>query len=232
MKNKVLIALCVWLIGTSIRVSAQDKLLLQTGVDIKCKVLELTPTEVKYKNWDNLNGPTITIIRSTAFMVSYENGKTEVLNTNVAATSTPSVITGKSVEKTPLPDVMPTLMPTSAPTAIVNTPLLTTSEWSERGQQDARLYYRGEKSGKGWVGGTSALLSPIVGLVVAAGCVDAVPQDHNLRYRDPDAMRNMAYKNAYITEAHKIKKRQIWNNFAMGSALWLLLVSISASTAK
>ena len=78
MKN-IISTLCLFLLCATC-ISAQDILVLQTGADVKCKVLELTPTEVKYKDWDNLNGPLITILKTTAFRVRYENGKTEIFN--------------------------------------------------------------------------------------------------------------------------------------------------------
>ncbi len=59
---------------------AQDILTLKNGNEIKVKVQEITPQEIKYKRFDNINGPLITILKNTASSIKYENGTTENLN--------------------------------------------------------------------------------------------------------------------------------------------------------
>ena len=58
-----------------------DVILLKNGEEISAKVLEITPTEVKYKRCDNLEGPTTTINKSTIFSITYANGSKEVMKT-------------------------------------------------------------------------------------------------------------------------------------------------------
>ena len=58
---------------------SQDVIMLRTGEEVKAKVLEITPNEIKYKRFDNLEGPTITIEKSSVFMITYENGTKEVM---------------------------------------------------------------------------------------------------------------------------------------------------------
>jgi Outer membrane protein beta-barrel domain len=58
---------------------AQDFIVLKTGTEIKCKIEKLTPKEVEYKPFDNLDGPTIAIDRKTVFMFRYP-GRTEPNN--------------------------------------------------------------------------------------------------------------------------------------------------------
>jgi hypothetical protein len=77
MKN--FITLVLLLVGMTTTIFAQDFIVLKTGSEIKSKVVELTPNEVKYKAFDNLDGPTITIERATVFMCRYANGKTEII---------------------------------------------------------------------------------------------------------------------------------------------------------
>lgn len=55
-----------------------DKILLKTGEEIEAKVLEIGVQEIKYKNCTNLQGPTISILKSDAFMITYSNGSKEV----------------------------------------------------------------------------------------------------------------------------------------------------------
>jgi hypothetical protein len=55
----------------------QDVLIKRTGDEVQTKVLEITPTEIKYKRFDNLEGPTISILKADVFMIKYENGSRE-----------------------------------------------------------------------------------------------------------------------------------------------------------
>jgi hypothetical protein len=57
--------------------SAQDIIIKKNGDDIKAKVLEITQTEIKYKRFDNLEGPTIIIPIKGILMITYQNGTKE-----------------------------------------------------------------------------------------------------------------------------------------------------------
>ena len=59
---------------------SQDIITQKTGEDIKAKVLEVTLTEIKYKKFDNIYGPTDSISKSDVFRVIYENGTIDVFN--------------------------------------------------------------------------------------------------------------------------------------------------------
>lgn len=59
---------------------SQDLIVLKNGDEIKSKVLEITPAEIKYKKFDNLDGPTVTILKTDVFMIKYQNGTKEVIN--------------------------------------------------------------------------------------------------------------------------------------------------------
>ena len=59
---------------------AQDVITLKSGEEIKAKVTEVSATEVKYKRFDNLDGPTIVIEKQDVFFINYENGTREVIN--------------------------------------------------------------------------------------------------------------------------------------------------------
>ncbi|MBO9594130.1 MAG: hypothetical protein J7599_14585 [Niabella sp.] len=53
---------------------SQDTITVKSGEDIQAKVLEVTKTEIKYKKYDNQNGPTFTMDKSEVSMIRYENG--------------------------------------------------------------------------------------------------------------------------------------------------------------
>ena len=61
-------------------VHAQDVITLRSAEQIRAKVTEITPMEIKYKRFDNLDGPTITVSRADVFAITYENGRRDVIN--------------------------------------------------------------------------------------------------------------------------------------------------------
>ena len=58
--------------------SAQDLIILRNNTNIKAKVLEVAITEIKYKKFDNLEGPVYSILKSEVFMIKYANGTTDI----------------------------------------------------------------------------------------------------------------------------------------------------------
>lgn len=59
---------------------AQDVITKSNGDDINAKVIEITQTEIKYKKFDNLDGPIFTLSLNDVFMIKYENGIKEVFS--------------------------------------------------------------------------------------------------------------------------------------------------------
>ena len=56
---------------------AQDLIILRDGGEIKAKITEVGEYEIKYKDFDNLNGPVYQKRKSDIFIIKYENGKSE-----------------------------------------------------------------------------------------------------------------------------------------------------------
>ena|SRR5258706_131157 len=57
---------------------SQDIITMKTGEDILAKISEIGPTEIKYKKFDNLDGPLYTLLKSEILMIRYENGTNNV----------------------------------------------------------------------------------------------------------------------------------------------------------
>ncbi len=57
---------------------SQDQIFLINGDEIPAKVLEITTDIVKYKKWDNQDGPVYTNLKSEIFMIKYQNGSKDV----------------------------------------------------------------------------------------------------------------------------------------------------------
>ncbi|MBF8963766.1 hypothetical protein I0P70_10940 [Pontibacter sp. FD36] len=59
---------------------AQDILIKRNGDELEVKVLEIDLEAVKYKRFDNLEGPIISIAKADVFMIKYENGTKVTMN--------------------------------------------------------------------------------------------------------------------------------------------------------
>jgi len=195
MKRILFIVMALGVVTTSI--FSQDIITKKTGEDISAKVSEITQTEIKYKKFDNLEGPIVSILKSEVIMIRYENGTKDVFN----ETSAQSVV--------------------SSQTTVNN---VTDEDMALKGREDAKANYRGAKSGAGWTAATTILFSPIIGVIPAVACSSAAPSDDNLNYRDNNLMKNTAYSKAYIDQAHKTKKKKVWTSFGIGSGAWVLLI--------
>jgi hypothetical protein len=57
---------------------SQDIILLRTGEEISSKVLEVGTDEIKYKKWENVDGPSYAIKKGDVFMIKYKNGSKDV----------------------------------------------------------------------------------------------------------------------------------------------------------
>lgn len=68
---------------------AQDVIVMRDGTSILSKVLEITSTEVKYKKYSNLDGPTFSVLKTEVLVINYENGEKESFEVqeNVPATA-------------------------------------------------------------------------------------------------------------------------------------------------
>ena len=62
--------------------NAQDVITLKDGSDVQAKILEVTPTEIKYKKYSYPDGPLFTIRKSDVLIVRYENGERDVFLEN------------------------------------------------------------------------------------------------------------------------------------------------------
>ena len=60
--------------------NSQDIIIKKSGDEIKSKIFEVTSTDVKYKNFDNQNGPLYTISKADIFVIKYENGTKEIIS--------------------------------------------------------------------------------------------------------------------------------------------------------
>lgn len=62
-----------------------DIIVMRNGDEIDAKVLEIGLNDVKYKQCDNLNGPTKVIEKNSVFMIKYPNGTKDVFSSEEAS---------------------------------------------------------------------------------------------------------------------------------------------------
>ena len=65
------------LLGSALASRAQDMITLRSGESILAKVMEVSPSVVKYKRFNNLDGPTYTMNTAQILEITYENGDTD-----------------------------------------------------------------------------------------------------------------------------------------------------------
>ncbi len=74
---KYLVLLCVLFIGGNL--FSQDQLFKKDNTKVDVKILEINPTDIKYKLFNYEDGPTITVLKSEVALIIYKNGMHEVI---------------------------------------------------------------------------------------------------------------------------------------------------------
>lgn len=83
--------------------SAQDIITLNNAEEIQVKVEQIGIDDVIYKKFNNLSGPSYKILKSTIFMIKYENGTKEVFKKTDASST-------YQAPSTPATPTIPTLV--------------------------------------------------------------------------------------------------------------------------
>ena len=87
--KKIIVIACV--VMASMTLVAQDIIITNDAQKIEAKILEVSKTEIKYKENDNLDGPTFILETKEVSSVIYSNGKVVLYNKESATIdSTPS----------------------------------------------------------------------------------------------------------------------------------------------
>lgn len=79
--------LTLFLIGIASFCQAQDLITKKTGEDIQAKITEVNQTEIKYKRFDNLDGPVFTLSKADILMIRYENGTKDIYSEQTSRNS-------------------------------------------------------------------------------------------------------------------------------------------------
>ncbi len=76
---------CLMAVSAGTSLVSQDTLYMKNGTRIASKILEITPTEIKYKKLDNIEGPTFTTHGSDISLVKYSNGTADTIKVDPPA---------------------------------------------------------------------------------------------------------------------------------------------------
>jgi hypothetical protein len=71
------------LIGGVFYINALDLIILKDGNMIEAKIVEISPSEIRYKRINNLDGPTVIVPAVNVLSIRYENGTYEIINAGV-----------------------------------------------------------------------------------------------------------------------------------------------------
>ncbi len=175
---------------------SQDSLYLSSGELIVSKVLEITPAEIKYKSFDNQEGPSFVLLKSEVALLRLENGTRLSFQNESAA---------KVVPQTAAAPVQPA------------------EDMFVKGRIDAsRFYLHYQSAGMGgFISGF--LFGPLIGLIPAAIISATPPKEHNLGYLSSNLMMNPDYRRGYTQFAAQRKTGRTWTNWAIGSLISVIL---------
>lgn len=73
-------AFCFYFMLAGLKVFSQDIIIFKSGDEVEAKVLEISTDIVKYKKWNNQNGPTYSSGKVEIFMIKYQNGTKDIFN--------------------------------------------------------------------------------------------------------------------------------------------------------
>ncbi|MHA6249204.1 hypothetical protein ACXYMU_14780 [Pontibacter sp. CAU 1760] len=173
---------------------AQDTITKKNGEKLQTKVLEITPAQVKYKRFENPDGPLYIINKSDVLLIQYEDKSEETFEPAAFASPTPEV---------------------EATAPGIN--------YFVKGQEDAKIYYEGYKAASTGVLVVS-LLSPAVGLIPAIATSTTPPKDKHLDTPNHVLMQQPDYKSGYLQRARKVKANKVWTNWGVALGINVALV--------
>ena len=61
--------------------NAQDLIIMRDGSWIEARITEISPTEIRYRRFDHLDGPIIVLPAANILSIRYENGMVQIINT-------------------------------------------------------------------------------------------------------------------------------------------------------
>ena len=80
MKQFYIVTVLLLFVGGAFSVHAQDVIIMRDGNMIDAKIIEITPAEIRYRHFGDLDGPLNLISAADVLSIKYENGMVESVN--------------------------------------------------------------------------------------------------------------------------------------------------------
>jgi len=179
---------------------------LTNGTNHLVEVISADELEIKYKKFDDLDGPELTMTVFKLRRILYDDG-------TMINYGNPLVRNGgrTTVDYGPDPSFRGNLKEGSNNYV--------------QGRMDAQSHYRKYK-GAGTLVLLTSLASPLVGLIPAAATAATPPKDYNLGIPGSAQWDDYEYRLGYNDRAKEIKKSAVWNNWLVGFGVNVLFVLI------
>ncbi len=171
----------------------QDTLFFNNQTTVVAKIVEINPTQIKYKRLDNIDGPQYVVPKSDLNYVVYSTGLKESFAGLQYTNGTPQTLDNNGNNE------------------------YGKTGTSASGMIDARRYYN-PVGGPIGTGVTAALCTPFCGLIPAIIISNNEPDPENLDMPKPES-KTSEYKQAYSNQAYRIKRTKTWQAYGIGSAI-------------
>jgi hypothetical protein len=246
----VLLFVCLMVVSAF----SQDMIVTLKNDSILSRIYGVDSVGITYRPIDFLDGPVRVMSRNEVYLIKYEDGTIDSINTAVDITLPYDLIVmvnrdsiiAKVIEISsdeikyrditffdgPLRvlsrDDVYLIRYANGQTEIIND---STAGLSHDAHSSA--YDRGvEDAIENYHGSTgaatitiiTALILPPLGLIPAIACSSTPPNENHLNYPSSSKMKKEKYREGYTTQAWKIKKNRVWTSFAIGSGIWLAIV--------
>jgi len=204
------------MIIAALRVFSQDVIVLKNSGDrIQAKIIDVGENDVKYKKFDNQDGPTYTISKVDIDMILYINGSKDVFIEE--PDNKDSTTTNNATNETNA------LTPSAVNTVNTVKPSTNTAEYLFRqGQKDASIYYWGYRNAASSTFLVSMIATPIGGLIPALACSLTTPHGRYLTCPNRELINNNDYYAGYTLKAKKIKATRVWISWGAACGIWTL----------
>jgi hypothetical protein len=182
---KYILPICLFILSWSV-INAQDTIVQISGNRITAKALQIDKSDVTYKKFENLEGPSYVIPKSDISIIRYQNGSVDTFN----------IIISNPKERP----------------KYVNVPK---SEMYIKGEEDADMHYTKFKSAGHWTLGLTLPLNAL-GIIPAVAISATEPKRENLDYPDLNLLNNSDYIKGYVAKAKNKKGKYVMKNFLFG----------------
>lgn len=200
---------------------SQDIIYKKTGEKIKAKIIAEEKDQIKYLNFDDLNGPILSIPKSDVIIIQYKVKPENKIKTAKRTKSKKDssllnrLVRNRTTLQSNDTNNKITIMEKGTVLTLSNTELYI------QGQIDASRHYKDYKLA-GTLTLITSLVSPIVGLIPGITCSAVQPTDKWLNNPNGELMKIPEYYYGYLNQSKKIKRAKVWTNWAIAFSINLI----------